>query len=52
MSKLMYCLLQYTDCFSKIGIHSGIDVCQNRISQMLENTEGAANNQELIINWS
>ena len=32
-------------------IHSAIDVCQNRISQMLENIEGAANNQDNIIIW-
>ena len=31
------------------GIHLASDVCQNRISQMLENIEGAANNQDDII---
>ena len=30
------------------GIHSVSDVCQNRISQMLENIEGAANSQDDI----
>ena len=33
------------------GIHLASDVCQNRISQMLENIEGAANNQYDIIIW-
>ena len=33
------------------GIHLASDVCQNRISQMLENIEGAANNQDDIIIW-
>ena len=32
-------------------IHSTSDVCQNRISQMLENIEGAANSQDDIIIW-
>ena len=31
------------------GIYSASDVCQNRISQMLENIEGAANSQDDII---
>lgn len=34
------------------GIYSVSDVCQNRISQMLENIASAANNQENIVNWS
>lgn len=34
------------------GIYSVSDVCQNRISQMLENIASAANNQENIANWS
>ena len=33
------------------NIHSTSDVCQNRISQMLENIEGAANSQDDIIIW-
>ena len=34
------------------GIHSASDVCQNRISQMLENIEDAANSQDDIIIWA
>ena len=33
------------------GIHSPTDVCQNRISHVLESIEGAANSQDYIINW-
>ena len=33
------------------GIHLVSDVCQNRIYQMLQNIEGAANNQYDIIIW-
>ena len=33
------------------GIHLASDACQNRISQMLENIEGAANNKYDIIIW-
>ena len=33
------------------GIHSASDVYQNRIFQMLENIEGAANSQDDIIIW-
>ena len=34
------------------GIHSASDVCQNRISQLLQNIEGAANSKDDIIIWS
>ena len=33
------------------NIHTTSDVCQNRISQILENIEGAANSQDDIIIW-
>ena len=33
------------------NIHSASDVYQNRISQMLENIDGAANSQDSIIIW-
>ena len=33
------------------NIHTASDVCQNRISQILENIEGAANSQDDIIIW-
>ena len=33
------------------GIHSASDVCQSRISQMLDNIEGATNSQDDIIIW-
>ena len=34
------------------GIHSASDVCQNRISQLLQIIEGAANSKDDIIIWS
>ena len=40
-------------CFLSMlyGIHSANDVCQNRISQLLDNIEGATNSQDDIIIW-
>ena len=42
-------VITFSICHIVYGIYSASDVCQNRISQMLGNIEGAANSQDDII---